>query len=351
MKPELIFSFLLVVRNEEAYIENLLDSILHQDFPAKQYEIIVVDGESTDRTPEIIEEKVQRHPGRIRVLSNPRKTLPTGWNIGIQHSSGRYVIRVDGHSQIPDNFLSRTYETAQKVPEASCVGGVVKTVGTGFWGEVNAHVYSHPFGVGNSKFRTAKKDWEGYVDTVPYAAYKREVFEEVGYFDEQLKRNEDLEMHARVRKNGGSFFLSTRVKSTYFVRNTLSTFLQKSFGDGKWTMMASKRGGGVLRWRHLIPFGVVMTSLVLGIASFFSAIALGTLLALSSLYFALLIASSWGMLKKKGPTYFFASMLSFFLLHFSRGLGSAASFLSTQYWRNERAYEERYGKKITNIAR
>ncbi|MFC4075608.1 glycosyltransferase family 2 protein [Salinithrix halophila] len=341
----------MVVRNEEAYIENLLNSILNQDFPHEQYEIIVVDGESTDRTPEIIEEYLNRYPGRIRYLSNPRRTLATGWNIGIQHSRGQYVIRVDGHSQIPDNFLSSTYQVAQRVPEASCVGGIVETVGTGFWGRVNAYVYSHPFGVGNSKFRTAKKDWEGYVDTVPYAAYKREVFNEVGYFDEKLKRNEDLEMHARVRKNGGSFFLSTKIRSTYYVRNTLSAFLKKSFGDGKWTMVASKRGAGVLRWRHLIPFAVVMSSLVLGVVSFLSPVVLNVFLGLIGAYLTLLIGSSWGIVKEKGLRYFIPCMLSFFLLHFSRGTGSAASFLSKHYWRNDRVYEERYGKKITNVAR
>ncbi|OYD07572.1 glycosyl transferase [Paludifilum halophilum] len=347
----MVFSFLLVVRNEEDHIEKLLESILNQDFPRKKYEVIVVDGDSTDQTPQLIETIQQRYPNRIRFLSNPRRTLATGWNLGIYHSRGEYVIRVDGHSQIPKNFLSSTYQVTRKVPEASCVGGIVETVGTGFWGEVNAYVYSHPFGVGNSKFRTTKGDWEGYVDTVPYAAYKREVFEEVGYFDEHLKRNEDLEMHARIRNSGGSFFLSTAIRSTYYVRNTLSAFVKKSFGDGKWTMMANKRGTGVLRWRHLIPFAVVLLSAVLGIASFFSPVALTIFLVLIGAYLSLLVFSSWGITRQRGWKAFAPCMLSFLLLHFSRGFGSASSFMSKHYWRNERVHEQRYDKKITNIAR
>ncbi len=347
----LVFSFLLVVRNEEAYIRNLLESVLNQDFPQDRYEVIVVDGESQDSTPQIVEEFQRRYPGRIRYLSNPQRTLAPGWNLGIQHSRGEYVIRVDGHSQIPQDFLSSTYRVAQRVPEASCVGGVVETKGSGFWGEVNAYVYSHPFGVGNSKFRTTKKKWEGYVDTVPYGAYKREIFERVGLFSEELKRNEDLEMHARIRRNGGSFFLSTTVRSTYFVRNTLSAFLKKSYSDGKWTIVASKRGSGVLRWRHYIPLVVVLTSLVLGVASFFSTVAWFTLLALITVYFSILIGSSWGI-AKKGWKYFLPCMLSFFLLHFSRGFGSAASYLSRHYWRGDRVHEEqRYDNNATNIAR
>ncbi|PTM57472.1 glycosyltransferase family 2 protein [Desmospora activa] len=350
-KEDLIFSFLLVVRNEEDYIENLLESILHQDFPHDRYEIIIIDGESTDRTPELVEAFERRYPDRIRSYMNPRKILATGWNIGIQHSRGRYVIRVDGHSQIPRDFLSRTYEVAQRVPEAACVGGVIESRGTGFWGEVNAYVYSHPFGVGNSKFRTTKNKWEGYVDTVPYAAYKREVFEEVGYFDENLKRNEDLEMHARVRRAGGKFFLSTIIRSTYYVRNTLPTLMQKSFADGKWTLVASKRGMGVLRGRHFIPFIVVMATLAFTVASFFSAIAWYTFLTLMGTYTTLLLVSSWGLKKEKGWKYFVPTMVSFFLLHFSRGVGSAAGLMSREYWGNERVYEERYDKNVTNAAR
>lgn len=326
--------------------------MLSQDFPQDQYEVIVVDGESDDRTLEIIERVQERYPGRIRFLSNPGKTLPTGWNLGIQHSKGEYVIRVDGHSHIPKDFLSSTYRVAQRVPEASCVGGVVETKGTGFWGKVNAYVYSHPFGVGNSKFRTTKTDWEGYVDTVPYGAYKRELFSQVGYFNENLKRNEDLEMHARIRRSGGTFFLSTAIQSTYFVRNTLSTFLKKSLNDGKWSMIAGKRGGGVLRWRHCIPLVVAMMSIILGVASFFSQMAVLIFSILAAVYLFLLVGSSWKMGREHGWKYFVPCMLSFFLLHFSRGFGSAASFLSKHYWRGDRVCEEqRYDKNITNVAR
>ncbi len=244
MSADLVFSLLLVVRNEMGYIRRVLESILHQDFPQQQYEIIVVDGYSTDRTPAIVQTYQTRYPGRIQYIKNPQQTLPSGWNIGIRHAKGDYVIRVDGHSDIPLDFLSKTYEVIQRVPEADCVGGVIQTEGEGFWGEVNAYVYSHPFGVGNSKFRITKNRWEGYVDTVPYGAYRRELFQEIGLFDESLKRNEDLEMHARIRNNGGRFFLSTEIRSTYFVRNTLGALLKKSFGDGKWTMVASRRGTG-----------------------------------------------------------------------------------------------------------
>lgn len=335
----------MVVRNEEKYLENLLEAILNQDFPHDRYEIIVVDGDSKDRSPEIIESFRKRHRDRIRVYNNPKKTLATGWNLGIQNANGEYVIRVDGHSRIPRDFLSSTYRVIQRVPAASCVGGLVETVGTGFWGEVNAYVYSHPFGVGNSKFRTTKSEWEGYVDTVPYAAYKREIFDQVGYFDETLKRNEDLEMHARIRNQGGTFFLSTMIRSTYYVRNTLAGLIKKSFSDGKWTMVASRRGAGVLRWRHLIPFVAVLVGLILSIGAFFSPLAGYTLLTLFGAYLTLLVISSFGIVGKKGWSYLIPCMLTFILLHASRGLGSAASLFSKHYWSNAAMTQEEPLKK------
>lgn len=335
MSEELVFSFLLVVRNEEKYIANLLDAILNQDFPHSAYEIIVVDGDSTDQTLEIVKRYRDSDPERIRLLHNPQKTLPPGWNIGIRQARGRYVIRVDGHSQIPKDFLSQNYALARRVPEAACVGGVIDSVGTGFWGEVNAYVYSHPFGVGNSKFRTQKKEWEGYVDTIPYAAYKKEIFEQVGLFDETLRRNEDLEMHARIRQGGGKFYLSTAICSTYYVRSTLLELIKKSYSDGKWSMIAARRGKGVLRFRHLIPLFTLLTGAILTVGSFFYPIMGILLLVLTGMYFVLMFISAAGVIRQKSWRYFFPCILSFVLLHLSRGAGSLAGLLNREYWRKK----------------
>ncbi|MCS1352010.1 glycosyltransferase [Mechercharimyces sp. CAU 1602] len=332
IQEQLIFSFLLVVRNEEAHINFLLESILNQDFPNSKYEIIVVDGESTDATQEIIRKYVKKFPNRIQYLINPKRTLATGWNLGIRAAQGEYVIRVDGHSQIPQDFLSKTYQVAERVPEAACVGGIIESVGTGFWGKVNAYVYSHPFGVGNSKFRTAKSGWEGYVDTVPYAAYRRDIFTQVGYFDEDLQRNEDLEMHARIRNTGKGFYLSTGIRSTYYVRNTIRSFLKKSYGDGKWTMIARKRGAGVLRFRHLVPLLALIIGAFLLVASFFSTVATVALTTIIFLYAALLMGSAVGVIKQIGVKYLLPCMLSFFLLHTSRGVGSLVGLIKSLSW-------------------
>ncbi|WP_054951211.1 glycosyltransferase family 2 protein [Numidum massiliense] len=335
MDSKYIFSLILVVRNEIHYIERVLEAVLAQDFPCDRYEIIVVDGQSNDGTQEVIADYIKRDPSRMTYLTNPQRTLPTGWNMAIKCARGEYVVRVDGHSHISYNFLTKTYDVVRRHPEATCVGGVIETKGKGFWGEVNAYVYSHPFGVGNSKFRTTKGQWEGYVDTVPYGAYKRDVFERVGYFDESLKRNEDLEMHARIRRDGGQFFLSTDIRSTYYARSSLSGLVKKSFSDGKWTFVASRRGQGVLRPRHKIPLYVSIVGSILTAASFFSATSFWVLLSLAAVYSCLIGVAAAKLGKQKGARYFFACMIAFFLLHLSRGFGSAASYFSKDYWRGK----------------
>lgn len=339
LNTELIFSFLLVVRNEKCYIRRVLEGILKQSFPHDQYEIIVVDGQSDDSTPDIVKAHQEAHPGRIQYLTNPRRTLPSGWNIGIKRARGKYVIRVDGHSDIPPDFLQNTYDVIQRAPEAACVGGVIETVGQGFWGEVNAYVYSHPFGVGNSKFRITKHDWEGYADTVPYGAYKRALFKRIGYFDESLKRNEDLEMHARIRASGGRFYLSTQIRSTYYVRSTLGALVRKSFGDGKWTFVAARRGLGVLRWRHRVPMLAFVAGIALAAGALFSTASLAILAVLCALYGCLVVLSSWGIIRARGMRYFLPCMCAFFLLHLSRGLGSTVSLFSKDYWRKKGVYD------------
>lgn len=336
---ELYFSFLLVVKDEEAYIEQLLDRVLNQDFPYDQYEVIVVDGQSTDGTVDVIRKFMNKYPGRISFFENPQKTLPSGWNIGIRHARGKYVVRVDGHAQIPNDFLLKNYELTLKYPDAQCVGGVLKTKGRGFWGTINAYVYSHPFGVGNSLFRITKKEWEGKTDTVPYGAYKSEVFSKIGLFDEQLKRNEDLEMHARYRRAGYYFVMSSTIQTIYYARNSLSGLIKKSFGDGKWSMIASGRTKSVLRVRQLIPLIAFLMGMGLLVAGLFLPFFWGLLSFLAVLYFTLTFFSSISLMKKRGFKYLFPTMLVFFLLHFTRGVGLVCGLVHPLYWKGKKQYE------------
>lgn len=252
-------SALLVTRNEEDYIRMSLMSLINQTYPHDKYEIIIVDGNSSDGTLDIIlqlRNKYNSQSFKIKLIRNPQKILATGWNLAIKSAKGDYVVRIDAHSVVESDFIEKNVETIQRV-DAVCVGG--KLISKSLNGDDNlvSHVLSSPFGVGNSSFRISEK--EGYVDTAVYGLYKKDIFNKAGYFDEKMVRNQDIEMHSRIKKAGGKFYFNPAIKSTYYTRNTVNKMLKQAYGNGQWNMVLLKRGSGALSIRHLVPFVFVLS--------------------------------------------------------------------------------------------
>ena len=252
-------SALLVTRNEKDYIKMSLMSLIDQTYPKDKYDIVIIDGGSTDGTLDIIKELQDTYNSEsfsIRVVPNPKKILATGWNIGIQSAKGEYVVRIDAHATAEKDFIEKSVETMQRV-DAVCVGG--KLISKSLNGEDNviSYVLSSPFGVGNSSFRVSED--EGYADTAVYGLYQKAIFDKAGYFDEKMVRNQDIEMHSRIKKAGGKFYFNPAIKSTYYTRNTVKKMLKQAYGNGQWNMVLLKRGSGALSIRHLVPFAFVLS--------------------------------------------------------------------------------------------
>src|ERR1051326_6177725 len=86
-------SVIIPVRNEEKYLEKCLRSILASDY-SSEIEILVVDGESSDRSRELVQMYAARD-ARIRLLENPGQVAAAAMNIGINHARGSYIVRMD----------------------------------------------------------------------------------------------------------------------------------------------------------------------------------------------------------------------------------------------------------------
>ena len=116
--------------------------------------------------------------------------------------------------------------TARRV-DADIVGGVLETRagGEGYGAAVVQALTTHRFGVGDSGFRSGTK--EGLADTVPYALYRRSVFERLGLFDVRLIRAQDYEFNRRVKEAGGKIWINPEIKTVYYNQSSLQAFLMK----------------------------------------------------------------------------------------------------------------------------
>lgn len=316
-------SLVIPVRNEENHIQTCIESILNQDFPIDKLEVIFIDGNSSDDTKKIINNYVEKYPDLIILFDNPQKTVPFAMNIGIKNSIGDYVIRLDAHSEYPNNYISDCIRTIENI-EADNVGGLALTKGKGFIGNTFAKVLSSKFGVGNSGFRTNAKS--GYVDTVPFGAFKKETFEKYGYYDERLTRNQDYELNYRIRKMGGRIYLNSDIRLTYFCRSTLSGILKQSYENGKWNIITSKLCPGTMSLRHFIPLMFTLSLIGLPILGFIHSLFNLILLFELILYFGITSIVSLKVAENLKETAML--VLLFPLFHISYGLGSLVGLLN-----------------------
>lgn len=262
-------SALIVTYNEEKFIKESLSSLINQTYPCDRYEIIIIDGNSSDNTINVVDSLVKEHPDHeIKTIYNPKKLLAAGWNLGIKAASGEYVVRIDAHSVAKKDFIEKSVDTILRIPDVACVGGKLTTAASQNSNKAVSLVLSSPFGVGNSSFRVSNSP--GYADTAVYGLYKKEIFEEVGYFNEFYARNQDIELHARIKKAGGKFYFNPEIESTYYARNSVKKMAKQAFGNGKWNMILILNRTSAPSIRHLIPFAFVFFLFASTILGFFS---------------------------------------------------------------------------------
>lgn len=241
--------------NERNTIGWLLEALARQDFPLDQLEVLVVDGRSTDGTREVLEHYRSRVPYRLRVLDNPRRCIPAALNLGIEQAQGEILLRLDAHCIPQPDYIRRCVELLEVLPQAGNVGGVwlIRPSRPGSWiSRSIARALAHPLGMGDSPYRRLNRA-PGPVDTVPFGAFRREVFQRVGLFDETLLTNEDYEFNIRLRKAGYVVWLDPAIRSVYFARPTLAQLARQYARYGFWKAQVARRYPNTLRWRQILP--------------------------------------------------------------------------------------------------
>jgi len=312
-----LVSIIMPILNEEKYLARCLQTVVEQDYPPDKLEILVVDGLSDDRSREIVAEFMTRFP-QIKLLDNPKRSIPAAMNIGIRSAKGEVIVRVDGHCFLARDYVSQCLRHLQETGAAN-VGGPAWAIGEGYVGEAIPMALGSPFGHGGSQFRYAQQ--EQYVDTVFLGAFRRDLFDQIGFYDEGLLCAEDYELNYRLRAANGKILLTPQIRVRYIARHSLVKFGKQYFRYGFWRMLVIKKHPRALRWRHLATAGFVLTLLVGGVAGLFSfefkilfLIVFLSYLAAAS-FFSILLA--W----RQGWRYLPILPVIFAILHLSWGSG------------------------------
>ena len=315
-------SLVIPCRNEEKFIGMCLDSVIANDYPKNRFEVLVVDGMSKDGTREIVKKYVKEHPF-IKLFDNPKKIIPSAMNIGIKNAAGEIIMKIDSHARYSEDYISKCVSFLAEY-NADNVGGMIVALPrkNTTVGKAIVHSLSHPFGVGNSLFRIGSKK-PIWADTAFSGCYKREVFERIGLYDENIARSEDVLINSKLRKSGGKILLVPEIVSYYYARSNFWDFIKHNFDNGFWITYPLKFGKVLFSLRHLVPLVFISILIASFIMLFFFPIFVWFFLfilglhCLMNLYFSLKMAIS-----KNNLGYLILMPLMFLALHTGYGLGS-----------------------------
>ena len=281
-------SVVIPCRNERAYIESCVDSMLRQAAVPDCYEILVADGESDDGTTEVVLRIAASNP-RVRLIANPGRIVPTGLNAAIRNAVGEVIIRIDAHTEYADDYVAQCLATLLQTGAAN-VGGAARTRSTGYFQTANSVAYHSPFAVGGARFHDP--DYEGYVDTVPYGCWRKSYLMSIGLFDEEFVRNQDDELNLRTTRAGGRIWQSRSILSWYRPRSSAGALFRQYFQYGYWKVMVLRKHRIPASIRHLVPVSALAIMVILASLAPFVSVAAQVFLLLAATYLGLSLAAS-----------------------------------------------------------
>ncbi len=309
-------SIVIPCRDEAGWIGRCLASLEAADRDAGAVTVLVCDGLSSDGTRDEIAAFTARLPW-VKLLDNPERTTPHALNLGLRHQPFDVGIILGAHAEVMPDFITRNIAALRADPTAGCAGGIITNAYADARSRSIGRAMGHPFGVGGAHFRTGLR--KGHVDTVAFGAYRREVFEAVGWFDEVLVRNQDDEFNYRVIKAGFKILLDPLIRSRYHVRASYAKLFRQYHQYGYWKVYVNKRHRAVTTLRQLVPAAWV-AYLVFG--------ALAVLLypmlwpyVLASVVLYLLVGIASALHAESGLRDLPGVLLAFMVLHVAYGLG------------------------------
>lgn len=330
----------VIAYNEEKTLPAILEDICMQDYDHSYMEVVLVDSASTDSTKKIMQKFAERASDfrSVLVLDNPKRTLPCGWNVALGAYTGEAILKVDAHARIPADFVSKNAAVLESGENIS--GGPRPSVidEDTPWQRTLLLAESSMFGSSIAPYR--RNPGRSYVKSMFHAAYRREVFERIGGFNEKLGRTEDNEIHYRMRRAGYKLCFDPDIISFQHIRSSLRKMLKQKYANGYWIALTTGVCPECLSLYHYVPFAFVLAIListaVLVLSSFAKASVLFTITAwLTGLMWGAywLLAVLMAVMavvqadRKERSWACLCLPVLFFLLHVSYGIGTVVGFI------------------------
>jgi glycosyltransferase involved in cell wall biosynthesis len=311
-------SVLIPCRNEVQNIEECLNHIFNFDPPNGGFEVIVIDGMSTDGTREILMRLKEQYPQMV-LIDNPKRTVSYGMNLGIQRAKGEYIVRTDTRCIHPKSYLSDLIELSERTG-ADNVGGVLVPIsGETYVQKSIARAYESRIAMGGAL--RDRGDFVGETDTVYGGCFKRQRLLEIGMYDEEMVRNQDDELSFRLRERGGKIIQDGRIKVQYWPRRFYWQLFKQFMQYGYWKVMVIKKHPQQASLRHFLPVALVLGFITLGMIALFNAQALTGIGIYSMSYFLAIGLESLRSAYRSSLALWPGMVFAIFLIHISFGIG------------------------------
>lgn len=189
MNTQPFFSIVIPVLDEEIALPLLFNDLLNQTF--LDFEVITVDGKSTDRTQEIVKEK-EKHDQRFSLVISEKRSVGAQRNLGGKHAKGKYIFFMDSDNRLPDYFLEGMHYHLLRTPYKACT-----TYSSPDTNQVKDKVFIASL---NQLISLSSKMNKPMVVLGACLCCTKKLFEKTGGFDETLTYAEDLDFVKRLAK-------------------------------------------------------------------------------------------------------------------------------------------------------
>ena len=319
----LSISVIVPVRNEARFIERTLTQLVAQDYDSQRFEVLVVDGQSTDGTSDLVAQFAAQHPDQnVRLFDNPRRLSSAARNIGTREARGDVVVIVDGHCELNGQYLTRLADAFSR-SGADCIGRPQPLDIDGATVLQRAIAAARSSRLGHHPDSHIYSSAEGFVPAKSVAvAYRLSVFEKVGPFDETFDACEDVELNHRIDRAGLRCFFTPLVAVHYAPRATLGGLFRQLVRYGRGRVRLARKHPETFSW-GLLPPTLLVAGLVVGLPLSFTAVWLAVIYAVAiAIYAAVVLAASASLaLRLRCLRLLFALPLVFLTIHVASGMG------------------------------